>query len=1507
MNNMSSAFGANAGSAIIHEGDNVPEIPEILTEEVGFKGLNGDKKAKILSEPWPSDDLPPPYASLLSIASAQGLYAAGGPSSLVIGKTEEVRNRIYSESKSEDIFDSQPLQVFPHQRLTHVAFASNETCLVIAEQGSAEIVAYDVKGLLAGNQKFKITLSTNAPIRAVLPNPDPVQAHLFALLNTKGQVLLANLQGKAELQSGVNGPVLAENATCLAWSTKGKQLIAGKANGTAVQLKPDGTIVANIPKPVALPEDCHLAQIAWVETDIFIFIYTQSTLPDGENPESHFYVVKTNKARSEFTFRKTANDIVFATIPRAPAHFHTARLRGYGPNLDELLCITATVSPDIKMITKSKEPLSGEMTEGNAYALTEPDNESLRAAMPMNMDDSEDTSAIGMAIDLSDNEPILQPIVGDPEVPASDGPLPMLAALNNEGILRIWVIVYNQAIREKVPYPGFADVAAVRDAIGNEPDDGEEMETAISQSPAMTRTEIESSNSNPAPVFPPSSTGIGSPFGKPNATPSVVNSSSGGVFGKPAQIGSGNKTSWTSTGFDNNPQTTASGFGTIGFGTTPTLGSNAAPGFGRTGAMGGIGLQNAATPAFGKTGFGSSTGQSSPFASGSKSSSSPFASAGANTGSGFSSFANQNGFAAAKSDSKTESPFRALPSGNSFGSGSGSSASPFATAGSKSSGSFAQLPSSSTFGKPNPISSSFGGSTTLAASPFSNSGKPGFKLDSTFKKDETSNDDDNKLGDSGFSFGGFDGLETTLGPGASKLPQTANKEAEMEDDNDAVGQIEAPKKPQETPPSTLSQPKTTTTPHVASLFGNQQHQSTTPPTQQKSGTNWSFGGIPSTTPKDTPAPTRLIFGTQPVPKTTPALVAQSEPNKPFAPIPSVSKEETLRSNNKAEGASPQTKIPEVPLPPDPFSKPGYQTGDTSASSLNSKTSREAEDAPLPPDFISAGKSAVQSLKTEDSALHSDNLSSTFGESGDDLTGEASGEDHESDHSAEDDAEQVQTSPESSFGHAADQSPVVSPTGGPFTKVSRVEATKPMKPLFGELGKPGPMFAPPKPQPQQSPRSPSPVRKSSSNDLFRPSDRSVSAPAVAKTFLQQKKLEHQQSQFAIQAAKAREEEAAKEAARMEAARRAREEVEAREQQPLVDDEDTIIRMALAQAPEPKEWLDPFMTIQPVKALQDLSDGRIDIHSQIEKLFEDINSMVNTLGINARSLQEYMMYQNNGEVNQVWPKVLSSETPMDALNDEQFLSDINNLPAGCTTLDEVLESLQIKDMVKKLDDCQNLLTQELTDLRARITVMRRTTQARAQAKDNENAPLSAEQSSIQQDLRKLSATVLSNLGQVEDELVILRAKLADLVPSRQSVEKSTMFSLGSSGRKKPSVEAVFNTVSKMMAMAEKKSADVDVLEAQLRKLQVESKETQPPRTPERRVARRTASTPGSGASSIYHTPESRGKRSVLGTPSRSRQLVVLTEDRDKWQTKARRRKEVAASLKAVLQAKHGKPVA
>ena len=1447
---------------------------------------------QLLPTPWPLDDLPAPSSSLLSVASSRGLLAAVGPDALYIFSTSKVRETFQASDHGQGRTLDPDIKI-PISRLSHIAFSSDDSVLVASTESQGGVLAFQVESLKSGNLEPAVTIPTDGqPLRALIPNPEPTSPGLFALVTSKGGLLIADLKAGG-LAAGPNGSVLVSNVSCVSWSNKGKQLVAGLADGNAVQLKPDGSVVANIPKSTSISPDAHLSAISWLENDIFFAIYTPSSTNDGNQP-SEYYIITRDPTKSAFTFEKLPEVLLPFGMERLPSAHFISRLRGFQPNLEELLLVTATSSTDVGLITRTTKPLSEDGVVTPAFTTTLIEEDTRRAQLPLSSD-QQDTSPIGMAIDLSSTEQVPNPIPSDLELLETAGPVPNLIILNNEGILVSWWIIHNDSVREKTTYPGFATVQALQQGV-----------TSNINNPSQV--------SAPSPI---TATTTASPFSKPSlgvsSTQSAFNSTATPTFGTSSPIGSV-KPSWTTTGFSSGTATGASSapaFGQTAFGNTST------PSFGSSSTLGKPAVfGQAASPGIGATTF----GQPSPFGSNAKAS--PFAAAGAaSKQSGFASFSNASGFSAfggAQADQISKSPFGAASgkvgfgqpsSGNVFGANTAST-SPFGAA----------RPSGSTM---------FGGSSGT------------FKLQSSFQGDGSAKDDGPKP-EQADKFGFGASLDDMIGETNDALSPTHDQETEMGDetskgDSDSArgddgpsgqtvpGQASQPTTSLITPPATLNQPKSTPAPPLSNLFGNASDKSTTP-LPPPSNTGWSFGALPSTTPKETPAPSHMsLFGTKTAGDDTPANVQKSQPSHPFEPLkkgPEIKQEPP--SDDESVDLS---NVPEAPLPPDPVSKPLYVAGDTSVSSIASKTppddaplppdflsSEKPDDAPSPPDFLSSAKEIhderLQELPSDGEEEDDDeeNFSSDFEGSGEEVAeGSSQQEDGGDEHQ-----EQLQTSPESSF-KSGDRSTEVSPTGGLFTKVTATTfGSRNSRPLFGEVGRSGPTFAPPKPH--ESPRSPSPVRKVFPVDGLRvdPS-RSVSAPAHPRSVIDQRKAEYQQSTLALQASRIKEEEVAKEKARREEAIRRKAQEEQEQLAALRDDEDDRLRQELERPITPTSTLDDFMTYQP-KALEDTT--KTGIPAQIERLYSDINSMVYTLGINVRSLTSFMQYQQPNITNQSWPSVLTSETPMDALNDEWLLGDITRLHEGQTVLSTALEDAKIDAFSDKLQQCQQLLGHHLFELRAKLTSIRKSLSALTREDTSLSAPLSAEQSSIQNDLRRASASVQSKLVHVEDSLVVLRAKLAESGASDTSNPRSSTFGRTSSQRK-PTVEAVTKTVGKMMAMAEQKSADIDVLESQLKKLALSSMTASTTSNGERVNGDNVVSTPQKlrrsangatprSAGSVYQTPESKFSSSVRSTRGfRASQsggsVVISSEDRERWQAQARRKQETAALVKSVLEAK------
>ncbi|KAE8388104.1 hypothetical protein BDV23DRAFT_117700 [Aspergillus alliaceus] len=1436
-----------------------PELPDVYAEEVGFKGVSSDCNVRLLPTPWPENALPAPSSSLLAVAPTKGVVVGAGPDSLVIASSDAVRKAISAPTDDKaktKPFEPQATIPLP-ARPTHVAFTSGDDALILATENGPQLLVYETASLSTGNAQPALSIPTNgATFRSLAPNPAPPsdEAHssLVALVTTNGELLVANLKAGA-LVPGPNGNVLKSGVSSVCWSNRGKQLVAGLADGAGYQMTPDGTQKDLIPRPSDLEGNCHVSSIAWLENDIFLMVYTPNGAEDetGQTPSSSYYII-TRRKQAPFLIQKLPELCLPFGMKRSPAYQFMARLRDYKPHLKDVLIISSTGSSDVGLVTRSEQPLASDdaakATTG-LFTMTEVNDDTKRASLPLT-DSSNDTSVIGLGIDLSSTEIVVSPIVGE-DISESSTPLPNILLLNNEGILCSWWFIYSESIRQKLPYHGLASVV---------------QQQAQLQPPTKTGFGQSAFGS-------PSSMGVPSPFGKPSVGPS---------FGSPSTLGSRAQPA----------------FGAPSFGAPSQIGSQTGPSFGTPSAI------SSGSPQFGKSSFGSmgtSSAFGQPSTPGKGFGAFSLGTSGATSGSGFGSFANNSGsggfasFAASKPAG--ESPF-GKPTGES----------PF----SKPSG-------PSVFGSQADTSTAFTSQKSdQPKNPFG-LGSGGFKLESTFKGDGTAVNDGpkpEKPSGGAFSFGGsFDEMVST--------PTKASPPTEsMDDMQDELATAQQEKlEPSQPAPSLFGAPSklnTLNTPTPSSLFG----VPTQP--QQPFGapqTNKSPFSFLATADKQASSP----------------LSPPSEKTPVASPTP---KEEELTDSQETPVAS-----VEPPLPPDPTSKASYGPGDTSASSNVSKSS--TDDAPLPPDFTSQPKSIPkedrgepplppdfaskpkkeepqepQESKPEEAPLPPDFTASKptptpadvpcpvpdgsdadesdkegsdegdesdFADSGEDIADEAEQQEEASE------AESLEVSPESSFGARFSGK---SSAGGLFAGVSQPSQAQKQQPrqLFGEITKP---LLPPAPSANREyTRSPSPVRNGPPKSLFKP-QAPGSTLAARKASLSD--FAKRENLLRPSSAQANQEE------------RAERKIQAQRQQEealsLSDDDDERLRADLARPVEPVPTLDPFLPHQDYTG----QTSKPGIPGQIERLYRDINSMVDTLGINARSLSAFLLYQQSSS-NSDWVNMLQGDHPVDILDEKLRLSEIEQLDDALVMLAGELEKQRVQGVEKKLEDCQELLSKDILTLRGQCASIRKTLDAHIDSAAIVSAPLSSEQANLQQELRTASANIQARLADLESAVSLLRAKIAE-APRSDSASRQTV--------KRPTVEAVTSTISTMMNMAESKSSDIDFLEVQLKKLGIDtttspaSREGSPFTTPRKSVGR-FPTTPGSrgsvdGAVSAYHTPDSAARfRSSINGSARASRLrsvervgdLVSKEESTQWRAKMQRRQHIVENLKKAIGEKKSK---
>ena len=174
--------------------------------------------------------------------------------------------------------------------------------------------------------------------------------------------------------------------------------------------------------------------------------------------ESTSYTLVTKNPQSPIMYQKLPEVCSPFGLNRSPSFQFIQRLKDFPPSMKDIIIVASTSSEDVGLFTRSAVPLSTTTNIPveritNVFTTTSMAEDSRRAQVPMTEDMSMNTSAIGMAMDLSSTTKVSRPLPGE-EMDESPSPLPALMILNNEGVLMGWWIVYAESIRQGTIYPG---------------------------------------------------------------------------------------------------------------------------------------------------------------------------------------------------------------------------------------------------------------------------------------------------------------------------------------------------------------------------------------------------------------------------------------------------------------------------------------------------------------------------------------------------------------------------------------------------------------------------------------------------------------------------------------------------------------------------------------------------------------------------------------------------------------------------------------------------------------------------------------------------------------------------------------------------------------------------------------------------------------------------------------------------------------------------------------------
>ncbi|KAI1133870.1 hypothetical protein F5Y05DRAFT_400677, partial [Hypoxylon sp. FL0543] len=1441
-----------------------PELGLIQTEALGFLSLSGDAKLRLTSQ-W--SPLPAEHASLLSIASRKGLVAAAGPDALVLASTEAVRKAFDGPKDGDsDIRAFQPQLKLPLPiRICQLAFTADETYLILSAEQGGGLAVYEVQALQQGSTQSAFELPTNGEsLRALVPNPRPEKGELCAVVTNEGKLLMANMKERNFIP-GPNGQVLRDQVSCVAWSNKGKQLVAGLGDGTMLQMTPEGAIKAEVPRPPGLTPSYFVSSLVWLENDVFLSFHVSTS---EQPPQTRCHII--TRQGQNFQFQKIGDPVDPFGSEKVP-HHTIMRLKDFPPNLQDLLICSSTASPDIGLLTRSKTPLAPD-SPTDVFTTTELADDSRRATLPMGDDGMESPVPIGTALDLSSRENVYKPIPTD-ELDQSPGPLPAYWVLNAEGVLSVWWVVYSESIRGGTTYPGLAAVE------GNVPSSNE-------------TTTPKAAQSNPF------GQAVSSPFAAPPAakaaafgSPSALGSKSSPWGAQPSSAGGGSGPTFGSSSLGSGAATSAPKFG------QPSFGGTASPAFGQSTGIGArsspwaSASASSGTPVFGQPAFGSNAnnagGSGSPFGGANPSTT--------NSSGGFANFASKGGFASLASNStagtsnifvsaKSEAPEVSMDTDTS---------------------SIFRAPSA----KPNTSSEN-----VFRSQPF--------KLSSSFQRDPNEKDDaadENASNSEKSMFSGFTStLDESTKPAASNPFATATQSA--------FGQLSSPPSNAEstTPTSTPAPSKflspTSSTPQGKGLFDF--HPKT------PSGLSSAFGSAASQTsttetPKvkleqDTPRPLKHIPDAPLPPESTSRTAyplgdsssssaatadasdtKRTPPKAEDAPLPLDFADSTTPKKADRETQREESPVPvdDAPLPPDPTTNKKAYSAPLPPLPGTVPKPKPIDDSPLPPDPVKQPKAYEAKLPALPIAKPASEVAGPgfkfptnpppvpSDSDDDDLSEEEEGTEAASEGSGVDVAKDLSPSstginktpgftPQSSFDGLA----------GSYSTISRPEQER--RTFFGELGRNAPVFPQPNPL---SPRSPSPVRGSvPARMLGKDQPRSFSAPSMASQILGASRRQQSRLGSSIISKDNYVEDAI-----IEQQRKAKARKEAEEKQLLLDEEDDAVQNLLRTEVKPTLELDEFIAHSGVAP-----PAGDSVPAQVEAVYRDINSMIDTLGLNARSLAGFIKGHKELHTEKYTRQNLASAEDWTLIGLEDLAQIIDQ------DLSNALHEARVKNVAGKLAQCEDI-QRELARDRNKQADLKKIIASRLdpeQTVANRGLPLSAEQAAQQSDLRREYAKFTKLLAEAEENLTLLKAKIV-----------STNSATGKGGPT-PTIEAVVRTITKLTSMVEKRSGDIDVLENQIRKLRLgshgpSSREGSPFATPNPK--RLTASVFSPDRSVRESTPQRSSvlRHSVSGsigggifnTPPRRKLSGFGDTEKRAVKEKRERRRAVLGKLKSSLEKK------